>query len=263
MRTALSSSRLAATSRLARTPAASGVARVGGGRLAAPAHPASELRACFRAAGRVRGSARGAPIDAAAFRLWFGTVCMDALDAVDRDAEGDDAVLPTINDQWIETFDPPVASDDTLLIGLRADMSYDDVSEGRFEHRYFAWSKAEGRVAAHGGATIPAIAVDAGRRPSGGCTTSRSSLATAGPRARSSRFGAPPASRRATWPTTTSESAIFLEPLGYCGFDRAAGHGAQSLTAALLWLVPTVAVPVVPIVAAALVAAALVVHVVE
>ena len=162
MRTALSSSRLAATGRLARArlqPRAS-LASVADDRRTPPHTSLPELRACFREQAPVRASDRGAPIDADAFRMWFGTVCMDALDAVDRDAEGDDAVLPTINDQWIETFDPQVASDDTLLIGLRADMSYDDVSEGRFEHRYVAWSKAEGRVAAHGGATIQAIAVD-------------------------------------------------------------------------------------------------------
>ena len=72
--------------------------------------------------------------------------------------EPDEGVRTLISDAWVESYfdpvDPPIDAADTLFLGLRADVKYDRVADGVFEHRYIAWSKAQGRAIAQGGAVV-------------------------------------------------------------------------------------------------------------
>jgi len=64
--------------------------------------------------------------------------------------------VPTESQQWCELFGKqPVAADDTLVLGFRADVSYSDATaHGRFTQTFIAWSKLQAHTVAMGGVTI-------------------------------------------------------------------------------------------------------------
>lgn len=120
-----------------------------------PRHPPHsslpELRACFVEQLPVRVADIAASDREELFGTCFRSMATKSLD--DLMAEHRDDSQPVFSDEWREIY-TPVSNDDTLLLGLRANVRYDKVATGRFEHRYIAWSKAQGCVAAQGGATV-------------------------------------------------------------------------------------------------------------
>jgi hypothetical protein len=126
--------------------------------LSTPRHPLGsslpELRACFVEQPPCRISERfGRQFDdELVYRTLFERLHNDALGDLTA-YHAAERLVPTASDWWAE-FYAPVDVDDTLLLGLRADVKYDRVCDGVFEHRYIAWSKAKGKVVAQGGAQI-------------------------------------------------------------------------------------------------------------
>ena len=127
--------------------------------LSKPRHPLHaslpEVRACFVEALPVRVSQRFSKGELddhdGVYQSLFETLRNDQL--AELTAYSNPEVVPSPGDRWCEYY-LPVAPDDTLFVGLRADVKYDRAEEGVFEHRYIAWSKASDQVAAQGGATI-------------------------------------------------------------------------------------------------------------
>lgn len=89
----------------------------------------------------------------------FDDLCADELNVLPRKTAEIEAIRAMPDDKWCESFGP-VAMDDTMLLGVRAEIDSSMAKRGIFVHRYIAWSKAQQRVAAHGGATIRCESLD-------------------------------------------------------------------------------------------------------
>lgn len=109
-----------------------------------------ELRATFNEQAPVRVSKLGS-VDHATYDELFRSVCQEALDSLTSE---DHVTRAVVDSRWIEIYNPMIESDDTILLGLRANLRYDEVAHGTFEHSYIAWSKAQKRTLAQGGASI-------------------------------------------------------------------------------------------------------------
>ena len=111
-----------------------------------------ELRACFQEQRPVRVSDI-TPRWPGMYQQLFASIGAEALEALEGE---DQTARGVIGARWLELHDAAVntlAVDDSLVLGLRADLRYED-DNGTFQHRYIAWSKAQQRTLAQGGATI-------------------------------------------------------------------------------------------------------------
>ena len=111
--------------------------------------PASlpELRACFVEQKPLRMTEAGVADCAISAR--FDAISKEALDKLAR--ESDSAVETVLSDKWFEAYSP-VSADDTVYVGLRAQIV--DAGVGLFEHHFVAWSRAQAKATAHGGVAI-------------------------------------------------------------------------------------------------------------
>lgn len=118
----------------------------------------AELRALFLETRLHRGAADGS----ATYERRFSELAAESLGTLPRAGDAA-AVQPVLRGLWVERYDSAVDAraqpskddaDDTLIVGLRAELRYDDVPTGTFGHRYVAWSKRRDVAVAQGGATI-------------------------------------------------------------------------------------------------------------
>jgi hypothetical protein len=121
-----------------------------------------ELRACYQeqmpmAAMDVAATLGADPdakfINSTFFHSCFDAICDRTLEDLPRTTSAVESIRSTPGDKWCKTFGS-IAMDDTLLLGVRAEIDSKMVEHGRFVHHYIAWSKAQQRVAAHGGVIV-------------------------------------------------------------------------------------------------------------
>jgi len=128
-----------------------------------------ELRACFV---QQHPSVRGVDLaeelgteqlSSAYYHRFFERLRTETLGILALE-DGSAEIRPRVSGRWCEPLiaPRPIAMDDTLFLGLRAEVDNASVEKGIFVHRYIAWSKAQGRVAAQGGATITCEGLDSG-----------------------------------------------------------------------------------------------------
>ena len=94
-------------------------------------------------------------INSTFFHSCFDTICDRTLQDLPRTSAAVEGIKPIPGNKWCETLGSvSVSMDDTLLLGVRAEIDSTSVEHGRFVHHYIAWSKAQQRVAAHGGVVV-------------------------------------------------------------------------------------------------------------